>query len=176
MVTVGRAEHVETSLGPRVKAIINAPQGLSLKGSTSFHLCFTDWAVKYDFFQANPATECLLLYWNVTPKIIINYFIYIILQTKISYFQKNIGHEILPFTPCCCWYINSVDCQIRHNSISVPAVPSEAPSVVDGRALSATEAMLFWSPVMPQSIKGYQVSKNMYTASSSQHTQTLYCV
>ncbi|XP_012697891.1 contactin-1a [Clupea harengus] len=40
---------------------------------------------------------------------------------------------------------------------SAQDVPSEAPSVVDGRALSATEAMLFWSPVMPQSIKGYQL-------------------
>lgn len=55
--------------------------------------------------------------------------------------------------------------------VFTPAVPSVVPSVLDGRALSATEVMLFWAPVMHQSVEGYQV--NIHTLSnSSSHLQT----
>lgn len=42
--------------------------------------------------------------------------------------------------------------------VFTPTVPSVVPSVLDGRALSATEVMLFWAPVMHQSVEGYQVN------------------
>uniref|UniRef100_A0A8C9WDZ6 Contactin 1 n=1 Tax=Scleropages formosus TaxID=113540 RepID=A0A8C9WDZ6_SCLFO len=40
---------------------------------------------------------------------------------------------------------------------SAQDAPSEAPSDVSGRALSATEAIVFWRPTLEQSIDGYQV-------------------
>lgn len=40
--------------------------------------------------------------------------------------------------------------------------PSEAPVSVDGKALSATEATVWWLPLSQTNIDGYQVSRNLY--------------
>lgn len=39
--------------------------------------------------------------------------------------------------------------------------PTDAPASVDGRALSATEASVWWLPLPQGTIDGYQVSGNI---------------
>lgn len=41
------------------------------------------------------------------------------------------------------------------------AVPSEAPAGFEGKALSATEAFVWWLPLSQDSIDGYQVSASL---------------
>uniref|UniRef100_A0A665X6Y1 Contactin-1a-like n=1 Tax=Echeneis naucrates TaxID=173247 RepID=A0A665X6Y1_ECHNA len=45
---------------------------------------------------------------------------------------------------------------------SAQDAPSEAPLSVDGRALSATEAIVWWLPLLQTNIDGYQVSRKFY--------------
>ncbi|KAL7858029.1 hypothetical protein AOLI_G00181310 [Acnodon oligacanthus] len=40
---------------------------------------------------------------------------------------------------------------------SAQDVPSEAPTIVEARTLSATEAIIWWQPVLQQTVEGYQV-------------------
>ncbi|XP_036432204.1 contactin-1a isoform X1 [Colossoma macropomum] len=40
---------------------------------------------------------------------------------------------------------------------SAQDVPSEAPTIVEARTLSATEAIVWWQPVLQQTVEGYQV-------------------
>lgn len=40
------------------------------------------------------------------------------------------------------------------------SAPSEAPLNFDGKALSATEAIVWWLPLSQSKIDGYQVSSN----------------
>lgn len=42
------------------------------------------------------------------------------------------------------------------------SAPSEAPVSVDGRALSATEAIVWWLPLLQSHVDGYQVSRKFY--------------
>lgn len=43
--------------------------------------------------------------------------------------------------------------------LSLATAPSEAPTSLDGRALSATEAIVWWLPVPQNALEGYQVSR-----------------
>lgn len=42
------------------------------------------------------------------------------------------------------------------------SAPSDAPASVDGKALSATEAIVWWLPLSQSNIDGYQVSRKFY--------------
>lgn len=47
------------------------------------------------------------------------------------------------------------------------AAPSEAPAGFEGKALSATEAFVWWLPLLQDSIDGYQVSGSPQSQSTA---------
>lgn len=47
-------------------------------------------------------------------------------------------------------------------ALCLSSAPSKAPESVDGRALSATEAIVWWLPLSQSNIDGYQVSRKFY--------------
>lgn len=52
--------------------------------------------------------------------------------------------------------------QLSDSGVFLCSAPSEAPTIVEARPLSATEAIVCWMPVNLQTVEGYQVHIKLY--------------
>lgn len=83
-----------------------------------------------------------------------------------------VKYATLEFCVCIIKKITSVGHVIVNGSLIVSflpnctlcfsSAPSEAPLIVNGKALSATEAVVWWVLLSHPNIDGYQVSRNFY--------------
>lgn len=60
------------------------------------------------------------------------------------------------------WFAYCAVTYLSQCVLCFPLAPSEAPGSVDGKALSATEAIVSWSPLSQSNIDGYQVSREFH--------------